>query len=130
MKNDILNNLSDELREMPYSVPEGYFDGLRESLLATGNSYKERSFAGKIMPYVSMAAAFLLLVTAGTFILERTTSSDDMTYEDYMVYSDMMIEHEYDDEELHVLANEVEAEDIVEYLIYTGVTAEAIELSK
>lgn len=130
MKNDILNNLSDELREMPYSVPEGYFDGLRESLLATGSSYKERSFAGKVMPYVSMAAAFLLLVTAGTFILERTTSSDTMTYEDYMVYSDMMIEHEYDDEELHVLANEVEDEDIVEYLIYTGVTAEVIELSK
>lgn len=130
MKNDILNSLSDELREMPYSVPEGYFDGLRESLLTTGRPYKERRFAGRVMPYVSIAAAFLLLVTAGTFILEKTTLSESMTYEDYMVYSDMAIGHEYEDEDLHVLTNEVEAEDIVEYLIYTGVTAEAIELSK
>jgi hypothetical protein len=52
-----------------------------------------------------------------------------MTYEDYLVHSDMLISTEYDNESYYAEANMAE-EDIVEYLIYTGMSAEAIELSK
>ena len=128
----MLNNLSSELRDMPYSVPEGYFDGLRKDLAAIASERRtERVPAGKIWSYVSIAAAFLFLVTAGTFILERRMGSEGMTYEDYVVYSDMMIDHEYGEDDLHIIENEVHDEDIVEYLIYNiGVTAEVIEQSK
>lgn len=132
MKNDMLNNFSSVLRDMPYSVPEGYFDGLKKELAAIASDRRtERDPAGKIWSYVSIAAALFILVTAGTFILERRIGSEGMTYEDYVVYSDMFIDHEYDEDDLHIIENEVRDEDIVEYLIYNiGVTAEVIEQSK
>ena len=85
---------------------------------------------GKAAPYISIAAAFMIMVTAGTFILEKTSGSDSMTYEDYLVHSDMLISAEYDNEEYQLADASVADEDIVEYLIYIGVTAEDIENSK
>ena len=52
-----------------------------------------------------------------------------MTYEDYLVHSDMLIEAEYE-QDTQIADATIAAEDIIEYLIYTGVTAEDIELSK
>ena len=130
MGNDILNKHSAELRKLPYSVPDGYFDGLEDRLADIAASSRVKlSPVKKFMPYISMAAAFLLLVTAGTFILERSIRSGSMTYEDYVVYSDMELDLEPDSEELHIIENKVEAEDIIEYLIYIGATAEVIEQS-
>jgi hypothetical protein len=50
-----------------------------------------------------------------------------MTYEDYIVHSEIMI---IDEEETEDAYPEAEAQDIVEYLIHTGITAELIEFSK
>jgi hypothetical protein len=50
-----------------------------------------------------------------------------MTYEDYIVHSEIMI---VDEEEAEDAYPEADAQDIVEYLIHTGITAELIEFSK
>ena len=113
MKNDILNTLSSELRKMPYCVPEGYFDTLKQDLQRTGRTHSvERRLRNRVASYASIAAA-----------------AEDMTYEDYLVHSEAIIGEEYQDE-ITVIENEVNEEDIIEYLIYTGVTAELIETSK
>lgn len=130
MKNDILNNCSSELREMPYSVPEGYFDTLKKDLQSRNiPSCNERKRMSSWIPYASIAAALALLVSAGTFFMKSNSEAGDMTYEDYLVYSESLT-----DEDFHIdiveNENEIDEEDIIEYLIYTGATAELIEQSK
>ncbi len=129
MKNDILHSHSSELRKMPYSVPEGYFEGLK-SCVRTGETNlptETRSFWSRMAPYASMAAAFAIIATAGTAILRNVTESSDMTYEDYIVHSEIMIVNEEETEDVYP---EADTQDIVEYLIHSGITAELIEFSK
>ena len=93
----------------------------------THASAQTRSFWGRMAPYASMAAAFIIMVTAGTAILRNVTGNGEMTYEDYIVHSEIMITSE---EDIEVVYPETDAEDIVEYLIYSGITAELIDFSK
>lgn len=118
------------LKEMPYSVPEGYFETFKAN--AAPYQAKSISLAGRLVPYISMAAMFIFLLTVGTLFLQKTTSPEMMTQEDYLVFSgDMMntvgYEMEYGDQ---IADAEIANEDIINYLIYSGVTLEEIELSK
>ena len=82
-------------------------------------------------PYLSMAAAFAVAVMAGTVLLRNTDASDQMTYEDYIVHSDMMISSIYENEyQVADAETAVAEEDIINYLIYTGATAESIEFEE
>ncbi len=129
MNNDILKYSSDELRKMPYTVPEGYFEQVKAEISRSTAAEEGVSLWRKAVPYISVAATFLIMVSAGTFFLEKTTQQEGMTYEDYLVHSDMLIEAEYE-QDTQIADATIAAEDIIEYLIYTGVTAEDIELSK
>ena len=82
---DILKDVA-ELRRMPYSVPEGYFDTFRREMKKPQTQVV--SLWSRIMPYASVAAVFIFLVSAGTFILERTTDTRDFTQEDYILFSE------------------------------------------
>ena len=124
----------DSLRKCPYSVPEGYFDSLKERAAKYAQPTPAPVFQFKRVLYtaVSMAAMFILMVTAGTFLLEKTTPTEDMTHEDYIVFSDGYFHLEMYDEDMseQYADASITDEDIVEYLIYTGVSEELIELSK
>lgn len=114
---------------MPYTVPEGYFEQVKAEISRSTAAEEGVSLWRKAVPYISVAATFLIMVSAGTFFLEKTTQQDGMTYEDYLVHSDVLIEAEYE-QDTQIADATIAAEDIIEYLIYTGVTAEDIELSK
>ena len=124
----------DSLRKCPYSVPEGYFDSLKERAAKYAQPTPAPVFQFKRVLYtaISMAAMFILMGTAGTFFLKGVTPAEDMTQEDYMVFTDGYIDLElYDDGLSEQYADaSITDEDIVEYLIYTGVSEELIELSK
>lgn len=126
---DILKDVT-ELRRMPYSVPEGYFDTFRREMKKPQTQVV--SLWSRIIPYASVAAVFIFLVSAGTFILERTTDTRDFTQEDYILFSEnFSLNTIYQVHEETQLADASLAdEDIIEYLIYTGVSAEEIEYSK
>lgn len=117
-----------KLKDMPFSVPEGYFDSFKREVC----KQQPPSLWKRFIPYASVAASFLLIVSAGTFILEKTVSKDLMSQEDYIVFSDNMmntISYEMDSD--YKLAEaEINDEDIINYLIYSGISAEEIELSK
>ena len=126
---DILNDIP-QLRRQAYDVPEGYFEAFKAN--AAPYQAKSISLAGRLVPYISMAAMFIFLLTVGTLFLQKTTSPEMMTQEDYLVFSgDMMnavgYEIEYGDQ---IADAEIANEDIINYLIYSGVTLEEIELSK
>ena len=129
MGNDILKDCT-ELKQMPFSVPEGYFDSFKNANAVP--VAKRVSLWNRMVPYVAMAAVFVSLVAAGTFFLERSTPQYQMTEEDYVMFADNMMntiayEMEYGDQ---IAEADLSEEDIINYLIYTGVSTEAIELSK
>jgi hypothetical protein len=115
------------LRKQPYSVPEGYFDTFKSQM----RPYEKQqvTLAARLVPYVSIAAVFVFLVTVGTLFLKKSTPYDDLTQEDFLVFSTTMANTEY--YEMDQIADAGLAdEDIIEYLIYCGISAEEIELSK
>ena len=132
LERDILQEAS--LKKCPYSVPEGYFESLKEKAVKYSKPAPVPVFQFKkvLMTAVSMAAMFILMVTAGTFLLEKSTPSEDLTHEDYIVFSDVYFDLEmYEDNMSEQYADaSVSDEDIVEYLIYIGVSEEFIEMSK
>lgn len=119
-----------ELKKMPYSIPDGYFEQFK------AKAYRQQtvtvSLWNRLAPYAATAAIFLFLVSAGTFILERTTADEGMTQEDYILFSDnLMNTISYDDYSESQLAEaEINEEDIINYLIYSGISPEEVELSK
>ena len=118
-----------KLKEQVYSVPDGYFSGFKAGM--TPYASVEPSLARRLVPYPSMAAVFIFLVTAGTFFLQQTTPADEFTQEDFILYSSNISGIGLYEEEPDQLADAgIADEDIIEYLIYSGISAEEIELSK
>lgn len=73
-------------KQIPYSVPDGYFDSLRTRL----SSIPERRSRINFVPWLALAASFLLLAVIGNFILSRTTSpyqTDDSEIIEYLIES-------------------------------------------
>jgi len=131
---DILKS-APELKNLPYSIPDGYFDRLKAEVVngVREREERQRPFITRLAPYVAVAAAFAFLVTAGTFILEKTTRSTQSEMDEFYFYSNMIpVTDPYAVETIQVDYEEgyLEEEDIIEYLIYSGVTAEVIELSR
>ena len=127
MKQDILSE-NPQLRKQAYSVPEGYFEELRSQIKPPQTV--QLNWTQKLVPLVSMAATFILMVTAGTFFLQRATPSEEFTQEDFLVFSSEISRMDYYDEMDHVADAYIADADIIEYLIYSGISAEEIELSK
>ena len=68
---------------MPYSTPDGYFEGLKAGLEAipARQTIRVRHWRR----YAGIAAAAVLLLA------ERLTREDEFTEEDYIVFSDEMV---------------------------------------
>ena len=76
-----------------------------------------------------MAAMFAIIATIGTLILNRweffSEPSEQMQMEDYLVHSgyDFTVS-DYQSENSQLADAEISSEDIVQYLIYTGLSIE------
>ena len=127
-KRDILAE-NPGLRSKPYAVPEGYFESFKADMKHIAQP-QQTPLLHRLMPYASIAAVFVFLVAAGTFFLQRTTPSEEFTQEDFLVLSNDISRMDYYEEMDHIADAGIADEDIIEYLIYSGVSAEEIELSK
>ncbi len=112
-----------ELKKMPYTVPEGYFDSFRSTVMQSEPSPRRRMNAA----YLSIAASFLLLLGAGLLLLQKLSPPEEFTQEDYLVFSGSMTNTEYYRNENQLADAEIAEEDIIDYLIYSGITVEEIE---
>ena len=81
---------------------------------------------------MAAAASLALVLSVGSLVKDIFTSGNDFTDEDYILFSNSFISTaEYDSSDSYQFAAaELMDEDIVEYLIYLGVSPESIELSK
>ena len=127
LNKDILRD-TPQLKVIPFDVPDGYFDNLKQNLksVQTSNASSAAPWMWA-MTYTAIAAAVALLITVGGFFLEGISDSD-FTEEDYIVFSGSPTDiFYYDDDEYFAEAETIDDEDITEYLIYIGASVESIE---
>ena len=67
---DILSS-HEELKKMPYEVPEGYFESFKAA--AARPQRKKTDIWHKAYPMATMAAMLVVMVTAGIFFLKKAT---------------------------------------------------------
>lgn len=125
-KKDILAEIT-SLRENPYTVPEGHFNDLKARVR---RSKKEPvvTLWGKLAPYASLAAVFVSVFAAGSLLFNNNEL--EITQEDYFLFSENFLETYEMDDAGQLADAEIGDNDIIEYLIYTGITAEEIEMSE
>ena len=128
LENDILKD-TPGLKEMPFTVPANYFDELKADLKKipqqTESIASHRLRWGRI---ITIAASFALLLAAGGFFLERGTSAELLAEDDYLEISDdleISVYEEYSDQ--YADAWSASEDDIIEYLLATGVEIEEVE---
>ena len=114
-----------------FTVPEGYFESLENRLSEI--PYREKTrvlpLRTKLVPYVSLAAGFAILLTVGNFVLRKTTTQDyslsDLDNEQIIYASSvsmgMSLEDIMDYEE-----ESADEEDIINYLIESGTSLNQI----
>lgn len=122
-KKDILED--GKMRQMPYRVPQGYFEDLEARLSGIPARQKKSSvwnFVPKVAPYIAMAACFTLALVVGRYLANRTELEPESGAAEYSRYyqADLFpVTRTYispeDEEALQDL--EADEDDIREYLI-------------
>ncbi len=131
---DILQDI--KLKSNPYSVPAGYFDALKTQARKYAEPKKvvRVNFWARLAPYAGIAAMFLFVLVLGKVFVNNGQDTSSLSaeqvesYEDFLVFSDINsdIPMQYLAEEMGA-EEEIDYEDIIEYLIYIGATEEYIE---
>jgi len=116
------SNIPDRLRQMPYSVPDGYFDSLSETVLKRIPA--RRPAILRFAPYAAVAAAVLLAAVLFT----RPSGLAEELADDSFAFADIIPQTD-PDAIWYSQASEEELseEDIINYLLFTGVGAETLE---
>lgn len=120
-------NMSDRM----FKVPENYFEDLERRLMGIPDAEtKKVSPWTRVTPYLALAASFAAIVISATVILKSTAGSvrDSSVYEDYIELAALVprtapysiYDKSFDEEE------ESTYDDVVEYLIHSGVSLESI----
>ncbi len=106
LKKDILKD-SPNLRENPFTVPEGYFETMRERASRTPEiqTARDRRIRRIMTPLLSTAASVALILTGMLLFDGRRADSGHELYSDNV-------------------ATVLSSDEIIEYLIYTGASVE------
>ena len=137
IEKDILNS-TDELKKMPFTTPQGYFEGINDSVAsrirassgaAVQGEYSSRPVIARLTPYLAMAAMFAMIVCAGSLFL-RVLSPEDAQEAEFADMSYLDIIPVTDPDMIYYAGNydpvAISDEDITEYLIYSGVNIESL----
>ena len=120
-----------ELKDRPFGIPEGYFEAFKTEMAAR-TAKPQISLWSRSIPYMAVAASLALILSVGSIVKKSFGTGSEFTDEDYILFSNSFVSTaEYDSAESYQFAEaELMDEDIIEYLIYLGVSPESIELSK
>lgn len=128
----MLTNKMDK-QKIQFSVPEGYFDELQtrlEKIPSVQNAGQPVSRWNGIKPYIALAAAFAMILTAGTAVLKITTEKvlenptseyEQMRMADLIPVTEPYLVYLKGDDE-----SDISKADIVAYLIDSGTSLEHI----
>ncbi|MBR4788237.1 MAG: hypothetical protein IK030_00815 [Bacteroidales bacterium] len=79
-------------RHLPYSTPEGYFQGLQQRLADIPGKKQATTFQ-KFSPYLALAAVFAVAVVVGNVIINKTSApaASAMEVVEYLLDSDLTL---------------------------------------
>lgn len=112
-------------RKTDIRVPDGYFQDLQERLLSIPEEQTSRKV--HLAPYFAYAASIAVMVLAGTFILRKSTvtqeeeSSEEWSYVSYLAQS-----LDPDGATYQWADNTPSDEDLVSFLVNDGLTLEEL----
>lgn len=119
-----------------YKVPQGYFENLnsRLSMIPAMEQMEEQAVTPwtRLRPVVALAASIAALVVCGSAVLNFTSGKGGAASDtDYFEYAYYMIPETdpyslYDETLAETLAPSVSEEDLINYLIETGVSVEQL----
>lgn len=122
------------MKQLPYNVPDNYFDNLKTRLSEIPDGEKVKRDNGKIsfVPYLSLFAAFVGIVTIGTFILSRTTGQVNVTEYDNYRYADLLpLTEDFSDNDISPYNIEkANSDDLIDYFIETQVSFDNINYDR
>ncbi len=117
-------------RKNDISVPEGYFENLQQRLSGIGRTESPAAKVGvvrRLAPYVAVAASMLIAVTVGNWLLSRTAVRDTQSNYESMLIAEAGPLYGPDGYSfLDDVVEEITDEDIVNYLISSGISMEHI----
>ncbi len=114
-----------------HNVPEGYFNDLKARLdgIPAANAGKVGAMQ-RLKPYFALAACFLAILFVGNFVLRSTADSSSGDFYNEAAYADLMTMPE---SAFHAVITERDTlsdEDVINYLISSGTSAELIEYTR
>jgi hypothetical protein len=120
--------------KVSYNVPEGYFKNLRSRLEAIpAMNGQSVGTLQRMTPYLAMAACFLAAVLIGNAVL-RSTATETIPQD---LYNEMTMADLFpvtDSDEVYMTAGQeqdtLSEEDVIDYLIVTGISPEMIEYTR
>ena len=120
---------SDMNQKQLHNVPEGYFENLQTRLSAIPQQHSAVTPWVRMRPYLAMAAAFAAMVVGGTALLRSTARpASVLSDEDLFSYAQLIPRTDpymiYD--ESAQAEESYSEEDIINYLIETGVSLELL----
>ncbi len=131
---DILESKK-ELKKMPFSVPDGYFDEMQRQVMAgigtaARTPAKERTVS-HILLRLTTAAAMLAAVVTGTLSITRDRHlQKEQMLNDTFFYTELMpndMDILYEESSYgYVADSDLSDEDIIDYLIYSGIPVEQL----
>lgn len=127
-KDDIFNGSG----KISCDVPEGYFDELKSRLEAIpSKSGMTPGLTVRMRPYLALAACFVAIMIAGNVVLRSTAGdvagSDNYSEMAYAALSQAIQVEEYLPSDTIAARDTISNEDVVNYLIDSGASAELIE---
>lgn len=133
---DILQS-DKSLKKMPYKVPEGYFSELSGRIPPHQDKKEssDRTIWQVLAPYAAMAAMFTLIAFAGKGIMKISSrqhqwaETEEFYYTELMPLSGIQVQFYEDDQYGYIADNNATENDIVQYLIYSGISIEEININ-
>ncbi len=123
------------IRKNDIHVPEGYFENLQERLSAIGQPnlrVEKPGVVRRFIPYAAIAASMLIAVTVGNWILSHTAGihTQDNMYENMLVAEVLRTSDPDGYPMIDETAEDLTEEDIVNYLISSGISLEQINAAR
>lgn len=115
-----------------FNVPESYFNDLKTRLDGIpGTNAGNVGVMRRLKPYLALAACFLAIMCVGNLVL-RNTANRDMAgdYYNEAAYADLMTMPEDAFHAVLSAQDTISDEDVVNYLISSGTSAELIEYTR
>ncbi len=115
-----------------FNVPEGYFNDLKARLDGIpGTNAGNVGVMQRLKPYLALAACFLAIMCVGNLVL-RNTADRGMAgdYYNEAAYADLMTMPEDAFHAVLSAQDTISDEDVVNYLISSGTSAELIEYTR